>query len=162
MASWIDISTATPDFAAAVERSFAHGKHKVMATLRADGSPRVSGTEVDFRWGEFWLGSMPGARKAHDLQRDPRVAVHGPTIDESMSVGDAKLSGRAIEITDPAEFARYRADLADAKDGEVPDGPFHLFRLDITEAVRTWVEDAALMVESWHPDSGYVRIERRD
>ncbi len=52
-------------------------QHKVIATLRRDGSPRVSGNELRFIDGEVWLGMMPGSVKALDLLRDPRVAVHG-------------------------------------------------------------------------------------
>ncbi len=70
-----------PEFAARFLRLFEAGKHKTMATLRRDGSPRISGTETQFKQGELWLGSMTKAVKAADLLRDGRVAVHGPTTD---------------------------------------------------------------------------------
>ena len=59
--------------ATAVQAVFDAHKHKTMATLRADGSPRISGTEAPIREGEVWLGAMPGSRKVADLLRDPRV-----------------------------------------------------------------------------------------
>jgi hypothetical protein len=40
-----------------------------LATLRRDGSPRISGTEVEFTDGQVWLGMMPGSLKALDLRR---------------------------------------------------------------------------------------------
>lgn len=62
MAGWEQFHEAAPELAAAVRQRFdAHG-HKTMTTLRKDGSPRISGTEVQFRDGEMWLGSMPGAQ----------------------------------------------------------------------------------------------------
>jgi hypothetical protein len=133
-----------------------------MATLRADGSPRVSGTEVDFLLGEAWLGSMLGAVKAKDLLRDPRVAIHSAPIDLEMKVPDAKISGRAIAVENAAVFAAFHA--ARTQDGgQVPEEAFHLFRLDIDEIACTSLGDPAdhLVIESWSGDRGARRIERR-
>ena len=161
MATWNEISTTAPDLASAVERSFGVGKHKVMATLRRDGSPRVSGTEVVFRSGEVWIGSMPGARKAQDLQRDPRIAIHSPTVDEKLTLGDAKLSGRAVEVTDPAEVEAWLAAGAEEGAQAPPPGEFHLFRIDVTEVARTWVEGDELVVASWQADRGERTVRRK-
>src|SRR5579872_3733036 len=80
MAAWKDVEQAEPEFAARVRRLFDAGRHKTIATLRADGSPRISGIECEFTEGELRFGSMPGARKGADLRRDPRFALHGPTF----------------------------------------------------------------------------------
>ena len=74
------IEHAEPDFAGRVRRLFDAGRHKTIATLRADGSPRISGIECEFTDGELRFGSMTGARKGADLKRDPRFALHGPTF----------------------------------------------------------------------------------
>ncbi len=113
-----------------------------MATLRRDGSPRISGTEVEFTHGDVVLGSMPGAVKALDLRRDPRVAIHSPTVDplpEEASAwpGEAKLTGRAVETTD----------VADA-------GSAHRFIIDITEIVLISVAENSLEIRSWHAGRG--------
>lgn len=81
-----------------VRRAQAQDHH----TLWRDGSPRMSGIEVDISGGEVWLGSMPGAMKARDLLRDGRVALHSAAVDPEMTTGDAKLAGRALEVTDEA------------------------------------------------------------
>src|SRR5687767_4858714 len=73
---WVTFTAEAPALAAAVEARLRATKHRVLATLRADGSPRVSGTEVDFWDGDLVLGSMFGAVKARDLLRDGRFAVH--------------------------------------------------------------------------------------
>ena len=72
-----------PDFARRVRETFAVRKHATLATVRKDGSPRISGTEVEFDddAGEVYLGMMPGSVKAADLARDPRLAIHCPTVD---------------------------------------------------------------------------------
>jgi hypothetical protein len=160
--NWDELTTEAPDLTAAVRHSFDQGKHKTMATIRRDGSPRISGTEVVFAAGEVWLGSMPDALKAKDLQHDPRVALHSPTIDETMTRGDAKLAGRATEVTDPDEIARWVKEATDQADGSPPPpGPFHLFRIDLTEAVCTRVEGDHLVIDSWHQGRGVSRVERQ-
>jgi hypothetical protein len=60
MAVWKDVEQAEAEFAARVRRLFDGGRHKTIATLRADGSPRISGVECEFADGELEFGSMPG------------------------------------------------------------------------------------------------------
>src|SRR5215213_7781883 len=99
MASWSEVEAAAPELVARARATMDAHKHKVLATLRRDGSPRVSGIEATFTDGELWLGMMPGSRKAHDLRRDPRLALHSatedPPDDPTAWPGDAKLTGRA-------------------------------------------------------------------
>jgi len=151
MATWSEFTTAEPALAALVHRLFADHKHHTMATLRRDGSPRISGTEVEFDGGDVCLGMMSGALRATDLRRDPRVAIHGHTVDPPEGdpgswCGDAKLSGLALEVVD-----------------EAAPGGGHRFRVDITEVVLTRVGSPPdhLVIESWHPDKGLVRRRRR-
>jgi hypothetical protein len=60
MASWGEFAAAEPEFAERVLERFTLRKHSTLATLRHDGSPRISGTEVSFDGGELWLGMMRG------------------------------------------------------------------------------------------------------
>src|SRR5213595_2882573 len=103
--AWRAIEAAEPEFAGRVRRLFDAGRHKTIATLRADGSPRISGIECEFTDGELTFGSMAGARKGADLRRDPRFALHGPTVHpvdgkEAEWPGEAKIAGQAI-LTGP-------------------------------------------------------------
>lgn len=156
MASWGELLAAQPDFAAAVRARFDAHTHKVMATLRKDGSPRVSGIEVSFVGEEMWLGMMPGSRKAADLRRDPRIAVHSgsadPGADGSGWDGDAKVAGRAVEIDDPSVWAALGA----------PGGDGHLFRVDLAEATVVRLGEPAdhLVIEHWRVGEGISRTRR--
>jgi hypothetical protein len=156
VASWREVEEQAPELASFVRERFEAHRHKTMATLRRDGSPRISGTEVDIRDGQMWLGMMHGALRADDLRRDPRVAVHSGSDEPDGWRGDAKVSGRAVEVTDPEELAR-------ASSGETPAGPFHLFRLELREvaAVRLGEPAEFLVIESWHEGRGVRRVERR-
>jgi len=150
MAAWKDVEQAEPEFAARVQRLFDAGRHKTIATLRADGSPRISGIECEFADGELRFGSMAGARKDADLRRDPRFALHGPTFHpqegkEAEWPGEAKIAGRAV----PA--------------GPIGEGPAGgLFLADISEVVITRLNPEAtlLVIESWTPQRGFRAVER--
>src|SRR5256885_12474325 len=98
MTAWREVEAAEPEFAQRVRALFDARRHKTMATVRADGSPRISGIELKFDDGELTFGSMPGARKGADLKRDPRLALHSATVDpvdgeEAKWPGEAKISG---------------------------------------------------------------------
>lgn len=151
MTSWGEFAAAEPDFADRVVRLFKVQKHMTLATLRRDGSPRISGTEVGFDAEELRLGMMPGSLKALDVLRDPRLALHSPTldpppVDPSSWAGDAKIAGRAVAVTDQ-----------EASDAS------HRFRVDITEVVLTKIGTPAdhLVIDSWTPQRGRQTHQRR-
>lgn len=103
MASWSEVEGEAPELAVRARAFFDANKHKTLATLRRDGSPRISGSEVEFADGEVWFGSMWRAVKALDLQRDGRFAIHSGSADPDEGwEGDAKLAGRAVEVDDVA------------------------------------------------------------
>ena len=156
MASWTEFETAAPDLAAAVrERLDAH-KHKTLATIRRDGAPRISGTETAFVDGELWIGSMWQARKARDLQRDPRFALHSGSDEPSEWRGDAKLAGVAEEITDTARVREINGEPSG-------DEPSHLFRLDLREVSTVGLDEGRtlLVIEVWTPEGGVRTITRK-
>jgi Pyridoxamine 5'-phosphate oxidase len=154
MPSWSDFATEAPELAEKVHARLDAHKHKTIATLRRDGSPRISGTETQLADGELWIGSMWQALKARDLQRDPRYALHSGSDEPSEWKGDAKLAGIAEEITDPA--------LVEKHNGEAASGPSHLFRLDVSEVSLVGLNDArnAIVIEVWRPGEAVRRIER--
>ena len=147
MTSWADVEREAPELAARARERFLVRKHCTMATLRADGSPRISGTEVEFADGELRIGSMPGAVKAGDLRRDPRVAIHSPTVDPPAGQptaweGEAKVAGRAVVAESPDDS--------------------HRFTIDVAELVLTHLDEEGkqLVITSWHPGSGVREIRR--
>ncbi len=158
MASFVDVEKEEPEFAARVRAAFDAHRHKILATLRADGAPRVSGIEATFQDGELWLAGMPRSVKFADLRRDPRMALHSGSDEPDSFSADAKVSGRAAEITDPAEHAAF------ARSAGVPAEaqPFELFRVDLEQVVLVAVNDekTALVISSWRPGKGLTRTNR--
>ncbi|MEU2955100.1 pyridoxamine 5'-phosphate oxidase family protein [Streptomyces xanthochromogenes] len=151
---WSAFQQAEPQFAALAEARFKKYKHHVLGTLRKDGSPRVTGLEVDFRDGELLLGMMPGSMKALDLLRDPRFSVQAnPGPDAEMADGDVRVSGRAVRVTDPAALASFVAQAS-------PPEPFLLFRVEPTEVVYTGIENDEMVVRVWRPGTALRTLRR--
>jgi hypothetical protein len=152
MASWKEIEQEAPAFAARVRALFDAGTNKTIATLRHDGSPRISATEAKFEDGEITFGSMGESMKLLDVRRDPRLAMHSPTLEPPAgkpeeAPGDAKIAGLAVEVDPPT-------------DNPFPGAGF--FRIDVREVVLTYVGVPAdhLVIESWHAGRGHQRRTR--
>ncbi|MFC5380022.1 pyridoxamine 5'-phosphate oxidase family protein [Aquipuribacter nitratireducens] len=159
MSTWAAFVAEQPDLAREVRARLDANVHKVMATLRADGSPRLCGTEVVFHGDDLWLAGMVGARRFADLRRDPRVALHSAPHDAEGWDGDARLAGTAHASDD----AEVRAAIAGTAPESAPDPTaFELFRVDVTEVVSIRLEQGAdgLVVEAWHEGRGVRRRER--
>jgi len=151
MAPWREVVAEAPELAKKVETRFTAHKHAVLGTLRRDGGPRLSGTETMFKDGELWLGSMDPARKVDDLRRDARLALHSATADAELVGGDAKVTGRAEEITDHA--------IAAAVVGGDPEGSV-LFRVDVKAVALVEVSSDRLWITSWHEGRGVTTVDR--
>jgi hypothetical protein len=153
MASWQEIERDAPEFAARVQAQFEAGTNKTLASIRRDGSPRISASEAKFEDGEITFGMMGGSMKLLDVRRDPRIALHSPTLeppadDPGSWPGDAKLAGVAVEVLPPA------------------DTPFEgagFFRIDIREVALTYLGEPAdhLVIETWHEGRGHQRRTRK-
>ena len=157
MAAFSDVEADQPEFAARVKACFDAHRHKILATLRADGAPRVSGIEAAFAEGQLWLAGMPRSVKFVDLRRDPRMALHSGSDEPDTFSADAKVSGRAVEVTDPAERAAFGT-----ATGNPADGDYELFRIELDQVVLTAVapEKDALVISSWRPGRGLTEVRR--
>lgn len=153
--NWAAFAEAEPDLARVAEERFGAFTHHVLATLRKDGSPRTSGLEARFLDGELWLGMMPGSLKVLDLRRDPRFSLQAnPGDGTGMGGGDVRISGRAVEVGDGEARAGYVREVE-------PPQPFHLFRTELTEVVRTYVEDDTYLVtQFWKPGEPVRTLKR--
>lgn len=151
MTTWGEFRVLEPGLAETVEELFATRRHKTIATLRADGSPRISGIECEFS-DELTFGSMLDSRKLADLHRDSRFALHSPSIDpvegdEASWPGEAKIAGRVVSM-------------GNISGDDVPSG--EQFRAEITEVsvVRLDPLGLKLVIEWWTPVAGRQRTER--
>ena len=98
MVSWNEVEKAEPEFAAKVRGLFDAHKHKTIATLRADGSPRISGIEARVR--RRRADVRVDAARAQGGRPAPRPAVraaqrhHRSTGRRSRRAGPARRRSR--------------------------------------------------------------------
>jgi hypothetical protein len=153
MARWSEIEEEAPELTALARRILDSHRHKTIATLRRDGSPRISGIETQFSDGELYIGSMWNAVKALDLRRDGRFALHSASPDPEPNgafpesqPGDAKIAGRMKEVTDAERQGRS-----------------HRFRADIGELVVITIGGDPpdhMLIDAWHEGRGVTRKKR--
>jgi hypothetical protein len=105
----------------------------LVATIRRDGSPRVSPVEPLLWDGDLWLSMALGSRKAADLRRDARILVHSIVTSRDGEDGEYKLRGVAVEDSRAATQARYAREVAARRGWQPEPGKFHLFRVELTD-----------------------------
>jgi hypothetical protein len=160
MVSWSSVTRAAPELAELTRGRFEASGLGLLATLRRDGAPRISGIEPLFTSDDLWLGMMPGSRKAEDLLRDPRFALHSATTDKQVTQGDAKISGRAILVDDEATMDEFRRAFEAQTGYAPPPGPMTLFRAEITEVSSVRPAGDHLNIDFWREGGRPTRIER--
>jgi pyridoxamine 5'-phosphate oxidase-like protein len=97
--SWADLAAEAPHLEAfgrrRLERRIAY-----LATVRADGSPRVHPVSPFIGAGCLAIYMEPTSFKVADLRRDARYALHCAVEDNEGGEGEFYVTGRAEEITD--------------------------------------------------------------
>ena len=80
--------------------------------------------------------------------RDPRFALHSPSAEPDIWIGDAKIAGLAVAVHDQAAKERL-VEVA----GTAPPGDFDLFRAEVEEVVVIRLGSPAdhLLIGTWRP-----------
>ena len=166
LASWAELAAEASEFAEVIQGRLSASEHHVLATLRADGSPRVNGTNLLFEGEDLVIGCMPGTRRAADLRRDPRCAIHTAPDLASMPDGDARIECEAQELSRESVRvildrlqAEAKSSSETAEDGSAPsEGEF--FSLQIKSVSHVQVQGDRLLITSWDPAQGLRKIWR--
>lgn len=158
MATWADFEREDPALAERARLLLIGDRYAVIATIRKDGSPRVSGVDLVLADGDLWFAAALGSRLAGDLERDPRFALHGPPSPRSSWDGDAKLNGRAVREGDPG-----RAERAATALGVGDPDHYAIFRADLQQAIVTTDGEGAdrLAIALWRPRHPTARMSRQ-
>lgn len=162
MTTWTDFAQQAPHIAEIFGRRHEAAHNLCMlATLRSDGSPRISPMEPRIFAGHLVLVGMEGSTKFRDLDRDPRFCLHTATVDPQVGDGDAKLFGQVRHLPDAALHQRFSEDVFDDIGldlrGQVFD-PFYV--ADITSASSLEVADDQLRITIWKPGEGERTVVR--
>jgi hypothetical protein len=153
MTTWHEFTALAPRITEIFLRRHAVARNLCMlATLRADGSPRISPMEPRIFEGELFIAGMPETKKFADLHRDPRFCLHTATMDTEVSDGDAKLFGTVRNVPDEALHQRFAQDVYDDIGLDLRGEKWeYLFAADLTGASAVEVKDGHMDVTVWKP-----------
>ncbi|SDZ29893.1 Pyridoxamine 5'-phosphate oxidase [Asanoa ishikariensis] len=162
MATWQDFVEEAPRVSEIFQRRHAAtGNLCLLATVRADGSPRISPIEPRVFEGRLLLVGMPHTTKFADLARDGRFCLHTATADPHVGDGDVKLFGAVRNDQDRALHQRF-ADALFAENGFDLRGqefdPFYVAELSSASSVT--IDDGELTITIWKPGQG-ERVVRK-
>jgi hypothetical protein len=156
---WSEMEGSQPRLAGLGRRRLLEPGVLLVATIRADGTPRISPVEPFVLEGILWLSMMWQSRKAADLMRDPRILVHSLVTSRDGGEGEFKIRGTARGEHDRAVQHRY-ADAAASGLGWAPEpGRFHLFAVNIEDVTFIRYDDATgdQRVAMWPPAREFIR-----
>lgn len=160
MITYAEFETAAPAIATPLREKLQAAGLTMLATIRHDGSPRISPVEVVFLDGRLYFGSMPDAQKARDLARDPRCALITPIPDKHDLSGEGKLFASAPQL-DPVEAERVlRASAADNDiDADSLSGS-PCYEVLVDGAAWQYLDGEAWTTRSWNERTG-IRTRAR-
>jgi len=156
---WAELEDRQPRLAAvARERMIAPGV-VLVATIRKDGTPRLSPVEPFVEDGVLWLSMMWQSTKAVDLLRDPRILVHNVITNRDGTEGEVKVRGTARDEPDPEIQSRYAEAVAAALGWKPEPGRFHLFAIDVDDitVIRYDPPTGDQHLTRWPPGREFVR-----
>ncbi len=158
---WDAFEQACPQIAEMARKRFAEDELVLIGTIRPDGTPRISPNECDFADGRLFVSMMWRSRKALDLLRDPRAAVHSVPHTRMNPGGDIKLYGRIVDERDPDVREAFRTEIR-RRIHWAPDEPdYHCFSFDVTQAGFISFGDSQ-RVMAWDEERGYREPKHPD
>lgn len=155
--NWGDLETAAPDIARLGRERLEQARVALLATLRKDGSPRISPVEPFLSQGHLLFGAMSWSAKTRDLLRDPRCVLHSAISGPDTGEGELKLYGRAIEADD-----RIRNSCEEGWWVQRPPDAATVFALNIEQATFiSWdTERGQMTARRWWPRRGLIETTR--
>ena len=153
------METAQPRLAGLGRRRLLEPGVLLVATIRGDGTPRISPVEPFVLDGILWLSMLWQSRKAADLRRDPRILLHSVVTGRDGGEGEFKIRGTARNEQDPAVQRRYAGSVSGSLGWAPEPGQFHLFAVSIEEVTFIRYDDATgdQHVAMWPPAREFIR-----
>ncbi|MEO7572067.1 MAG: pyridoxamine 5'-phosphate oxidase family protein [Acidimicrobiales bacterium] len=125
---WGDFANAAPELAAFGAGLFA-GAPSYLATVGADGGPRVHPVTPVIGTDDLFVFMEPTSPKGRDLVERRRYALHNGVPDSAGTGGELLITGTGQRVDDPM----VRAGAVDAA-AYAPADRYILFRLDVRTA----------------------------
>jgi hypothetical protein len=141
MATWGHFASSAPELAAFGRERIERTGVTYLATVRADGAPRVHPVTPIFADGRMWIWMDQSSPKRRDALRDPRFAMHAAVEGSDGGGGEFLVRGGARESDDPEERALIAKPTT-------PDR-YVLFELGVDEVMATRYVDGEPVRERW-------------
>ncbi len=156
---WSEMENTQPRLAGLGRQRLVEPGVVLVATIRQDGTPRLSPVEPFVMDGDLWLSMMWQSRKARDLLRDPRILVHSVITNRDGAEGEFKIRGTARAENDPAMERRYADAVAISLGWRPEPGQSHLFAVGINEITFIRYDNATgdQHVVMWPPGREFIR-----
>jgi Pyridoxamine 5'-phosphate oxidase len=154
---WTEMERRQPHLAAVGRQRLIEPGVLLIATIRRDGTPRLSPVEPFVMDGDLLLSMLWQSMKARDLMRDPGILVH--SIVTSRDGGEFKIRGTARPEDDPLVQHRYATSVVASLGWQPDPGRFHLFSIDIDNVVYIRYDDTTgdQYLAAWPPGRESVR-----
>jgi pyridoxamine 5'-phosphate oxidase-like protein len=146
VATWQEFAAADPDLAVFGGQRLM-GRVAYLATIRADGAPRVHPLTPHIGEGHLFVYMDPTSPKGHDLRRDGRYALHCSVEDRNGGEGEFSIRGQAKVIDEPT--IRTLLFEAARADGSNPQDRYIIFELSIESASSVVYEDGEPIRKHW-------------
>lgn len=143
--TWQDFLLARPAMAEFGQARISLGV-MYLATLRADGSPRIHPITPFVSGGRLFAFMEPTSPKAKDLQRDGRYAMHSLVTDSDGTNGEFMIGGRATLLADDATRS-----LAVTGSPYQPKERYILFEFKLDRCLTNVYVDGNPNVQRWQP-----------
>jgi len=156
---WSDLERAQPRLAARGRDRLIGPGVLLVATIRRDGTPRLSPVEPLVLDGDLWLSMLWQSTKARDLLRDPRILVHSVVSNRDGGDGEFKVRGAARAEHDAGVQRRYAETVTASLGWSPTPGRFHLFAVDIAQVTFMHYDDATgdQFTAMWPPGREFAR-----
>jgi hypothetical protein len=156
---WADLEREAPRLADRARERLVGPGVLLVATVRRDGTPRLSPVEPLLLDGDLWLSMMWRSRKAADLLVDSRILVHSVVTGPEGDDGEVKVRGRARPVDDPELRMRY-CDAVESLGWRPVEPYFHLFVVAIADVTSIRYEKTGdQYVARWPAGVEFVRRE---
>lgn len=143
--TWQVLETGDPELAAFGRARFTAGP-AYLATIRADGGPRLHPVTPIIGQGRLFLFMEPTSPKGEDIRRNGWYVLHASVQDNDGGGGEFWVRGRARPVDDDPET---RA-LARAAAPYQPAERYVLFELDVEAAASTtYADDGGTLRRKW-------------
>ena len=146
MLSWEEFASIKPEMASFGQERLAYGVMYI-ATIKADGYPRVHPFTPFLGSGRLFAFMEPTSPKGKDLERNGKYSMHSLVKDMNGTNGEFQIGGKAFLLTDPTS-----REIAIRFSPFKPNDRYILFEFKIENCLTNFYTNGVPNVSRWKED----------